>query len=611
MMAAITKPIRVPARVKLVAEPGRAAVLVAVAAGLLTLLLRLAMHTRSFDLFGDEVIYADMGRGVMSGGFPRYTGQVFFLNGPAFFYLEAAWAHLLGTPATLMGRVFQARALNSLFAAVTASVLVLLATRAASLRTGAAVGLLFALEPFCTRQNDRALLETSMMLWVTLGYLLYTHLITHPPAPGRGRVRAAGAGLLFGCAVLTKDEGALLTVVPLLAATGLGWGARRRLTLITVGTTVAVYASYVALAAACGYFTAFWQAKTTGLQRMLGLIQATGFHAAGGGSLAARLFGEASYFGTTYVLLIVAVAAGFVVFRRGGPVPRLLGLVYASAVLALAYALILGTLEEQELYLLVVPSVLIIPVAATLLPGVRTMAVAAVAVVLAINLATSVRWLVQPDNGFVRAFAYLTAHVPRGADITDAALGPSGDVGQNALADYGYHAGLWVTPAARAQQHVRYVLVPWAEVDEGYSYLSPAQVRRLIGQGRLVFSFHGRTFADLALYRLPPAVRRLIGPKAAGRTRTRQLAERAAGTQRGPVQAGVLVDRMADPLPDSATRPMRGGQHGAAGHDAPGDDAVVAAQLLLKAGCTVAHVDVVHARSGDRFSHLQNVNQSR
>ncbi|HUB40231.1 MAG TPA: phospholipid carrier-dependent glycosyltransferase [Streptosporangiaceae bacterium] len=515
MATAITKPIRVPARVKLVAAPGRAAVLaarpgrtavlVAVGAGLLTLVLRLAMHTRSFDLFGDEVIYADMGRDVLSGGFPRYTGQVFFLNGPAFFYLEAAWAHLLGTPATLMGRVFQARALNSLFAAVTAAALVLLATRAASLRAGAAAGLLFALEPFCTRQNDRALLETSMMLWVVLGYLLYTRLMSHPPAPGGGRLRAVGAGLLFGCAALTKDEGTLLTVVPLLAAIGLRWGARRGLTLITVGTTVAIYAGYVGLAAVCGYFTAFWQAKTTGLQRMLGLIQVSGFHSAGGGSLSARLLAEAGYFGTTYVLLIAAVAAGFVVFRRGGQVPRLLGLVYVSAVLALGYALVLGTLEEQELYLLVVPSVLITPVAATLLPGVRTKAVAALAVILAINFATTVDWLVHPDNGLARALAYVTAHVPRGASITDAAVGPAGDIGQNALADYGYHAGLWVTPAARARQHVRYVLVPWAEVDEGYSYLSPAQVRRLTGQGQLVFSFRGRTFGDLALYRLRPA----------------------------------------------------------------------------------------------------------
>ena len=30
-------------------------------------------------------------------------------------------------------------------------------------------GALFALDPFCARQNDRVLLETPMMLWILLG----------------------------------------------------------------------------------------------------------------------------------------------------------------------------------------------------------------------------------------------------------------------------------------------------------------------------------------------------------------------------------------------------------------------------------------------------------
>ena len=56
-------------------------VLVASAAGIATLIVRLALHGRSFDLFGDEVIYTDLGRSVLSGGFPRFGGP-FFLHGP-------------------------------------------------------------------------------------------------------------------------------------------------------------------------------------------------------------------------------------------------------------------------------------------------------------------------------------------------------------------------------------------------------------------------------------------------------------------------------------------------------------------------------------------------
>lgn len=509
----------VTARVRLKGDPTRAIGVSAAAVGVLTLLIRLAMYSRSFDLFGDEVIYTDLGRSVLSEGFPQYGGYIFFLHGPTFFYLEACWAHLLGTPHTLMGWIYQMRALNALFAAATAAVMVLLAARVSSLRAAVVAGLLFALEPFCIRQNDRVILETSMMLWVLLGYLVFIPLIEYP-SPSRGRLRAVAAGLLFGCAALTKDEGALLTVIPLLAATVLRWGPRRALTFLTVGTTVASYAAYVALIAANGYTGAFWLTKTLGIKRMLGLIQVTGFHSSIGISLPARLLAEANYFSTTYLILILAVPALVIVIRRGGRLPRTLGLMYCAAALALGYAIVLGTLEEQELYLLVVPSVLIIPVAAELLlstspsriwratarrPRGAATATAVLALGLSVNLATCAQWLWQPDDGFARLLSYMAAHVQPGASITDAAVGQSGDVGENTLADDGYHVGFWVTPAARSRYHVRYVLVPWAEVNQGYSYLSPSQVRQLTGSGSLVFSFRGRTFGDLALYRLPSA----------------------------------------------------------------------------------------------------------
>src|ERR1700761_5909681 len=198
--------------------------LFAAAAGVLTLVIRLALHGAAFDLYGDEILYSDIGRSVVNGGFPQFGG-LFFLHGPAFFYLEAGWQRLLGSPSSAMGWVYEMRALNAVLAAGTAAALVLLAARAGSLRAAAAVGLLFTLDPFCIRQNDRVLLETSLMLWVTLGYLVFTGLIRRERSPRDG-LRAVGAGLLFGVAVLTKDEGALLTVLPLLACIILKWGPR-------------------------------------------------------------------------------------------------------------------------------------------------------------------------------------------------------------------------------------------------------------------------------------------------------------------------------------------------------------------------------------------------
>src|ERR1700738_2406472 len=75
-------------------EPSRRLIaLVAAVAGTLTLAVRLVLHVKSVDLFGDEVIYADLGRSAVNGGFPSFYGP-FFLHGPGYFYLEAGWAHL-------------------------------------------------------------------------------------------------------------------------------------------------------------------------------------------------------------------------------------------------------------------------------------------------------------------------------------------------------------------------------------------------------------------------------------------------------------------------------------------------------------------------------------
>jgi hypothetical protein len=371
--------------------------------------------------------------------------------------------------------------------------------------------LLFALDPFCIRQNDRVLLETAMMLWVLLGYLVYTSLIGRRPSRGTA-ARAIGAGLLFGLALLTKDEAALLTLLPLLAASALGWGPRRLLTMLTIGAAVVPYGIYVDVAAANGNLGALWLAKTSGIQRMLGLIQVTGFHSRGGGSLPARLIAEGVYFATTYLVLALAVPAVVLMLRRGGPLPRMLALLYGAAAVALGYAVFVGTLEEQELYLLIVPSLLAIPVATTLMHGPtrartwpaartsrRTPLIAALVLALCVNLATWVQWIRRPDDGVVRLLSYMAVHVPARAGVTVAS---GTDVIQFALADR-YHAGTWVTAAARSREHVRYVVVPWAEVNQGYGNLTASQVQHLVGRGRLLFSFHGRTYGDLALYQLP------------------------------------------------------------------------------------------------------------
>ena len=500
----------------------RTTTVLAVLIGAAALAIRLELHSRSFDLYGDEVVYYGLGRSVVAGGFPNFDGQIFFLHGPGFFYLEAAWIHVIGHEPGLLSWIFAIRTLNAALAAATAVVIILLGARMKLPVAGVAAGALFAADPFVIRQNDRVLLETSMMLWVLLGYLIFLPLADHPRMP-QSRLRAVGAGLLFGCAVLTKDEAALITILPLAVAAGLRWVPRRPLALLTIGTTAAVYLIYVIVVLADGYFTTLWQTKTYGVQRMLGLVQITGFHSRGGGDLPARLLSEASAFWSTYAVLLVALPMAWIVLRKGSPAMRILVLLYGAAGATIAYAVVFGTLEEQELYLLVLPSLIITPMAVTLLirrpsserrsarPSNRpaashVTALLTLATVLGLNFITCVQWQRQPDEGFVQVYRYVTAHLPAGTKI--AAV--DGDIDTPYALGGRYQVGTWDTPAALSASAARYLVVEWGSIEQGYSALTVAEGRALIDHSRMIFSARGRTNGLVALYQIPsPGSRRL------------------------------------------------------------------------------------------------------
>jgi 4-amino-4-deoxy-L-arabinose transferase-like glycosyltransferase len=524
-------------------------VVVAAAAGLLTTLLRLLGLGRAQDIFVDEPLYVSLGHSVLSGGFPTVNGTRFFLHPPGFFYLEAAWARLFGSRAGPIAGVYDMRALNAVLAGATAGALVLLVARAGSLRTAAAAGVLFALDPFCIRQNGRVLLETAMIFWVLVGYVVLLPLTEPGPAaqsrrrpPVAGRrlrqvlpralvgeghgLRAVCAGLMFGLAVLTKDEAALITVVPLMAAAALAWNSPRRpLLVVTAGMTVVPYVIYVMTVAAAGDLGEFWAAKTSGALRLLGLLQVTGFNAPRAPALTARLADELRYFGTTYVLLAASLVALVLLARRGNPSQRLLALFYASAVLVLGYAVALGTLEEQELYVMVVPALAALGAASGLLverlghrPAFRGGTLGLLAVVLGLNVTTYLQWRSRPDDGYAQLRHYMAAHVPEGSRVAAAdgsssrsqqEQGPSSWV----LRDR-YDVVRWVWPRDRAEDNVRYLVVPWKDVDQGYSYLSTEAVRTLTENADPLFTFRGRTYGRLVLYRLPQAAGHMPAPGA-------------------------------------------------------------------------------------------------
>jgi hypothetical protein len=474
----------------------------------LTTALRMVGMGRTADLFVDELIYRDVGRSVANGGFPRTREGLFFLHPPGFFYLQAAWEKIFGISPDVVAAVYDIRDLNALVSGGTAVFLLVLVTRSASLPAGMVAGALFALEPYCIRQNNRVMLETSTMFWVLAGYVVLLTL-TQRPLPKHPHTRAMCSGLLFGLALLTKDHAGFITLLPLLLAVILNWGPPRRLTLICAGTAVVPYGLYIAVIVENGHFQDFWWAKTVGAGRLFGFIQETGFNSAGTPPLTQRLADQIFTFGSTYLLLALAPFALFVLLRSKDPRHRLLALFHGCAGLTLAYAVTVGTLEEQALYLLVVPNIMALSVALSLLLKNRrrpviagTCAVIFVAPLLAFGSVASLKDRLTADDGYQRLRAYMAQHVPAGATITAVDGGKSQGISFWALKDR-YAVGPWMTPGGRAAAHVQYLVVPWKVIDQGYGSERKSVVQALAAQGVAVFVVHERSYGTLALYRLP------------------------------------------------------------------------------------------------------------
>ncbi|MFF8293211.1 phospholipid carrier-dependent glycosyltransferase [Streptomyces sp. NPDC016309] len=487
-----------------------AIVVFALAAG-----LRLVHIGSSADVFTDEVLYRDLGHSTAVLGYPNESGHPFFLHPPGFFYLLAGWEFLSGHQGDPVASVYDMRILNALLAGATAAALAVLVARVSrSWPAAAAAGALFALDAFCIRQNGRVLLETSMMLPVVAGFAVLLPLFAHPP-PRRAGLRAASAGLLFGLAILTKDWAVFVTIVPVLFATAIGRQPPRRLLLCAVGLSAVPYAVYVSVVALSGQLGWFLEVKGQGIQRLLGAVQATGFNSAESPSVVSRLIEEAPTFAGAYLLLVAGTVALVVLLFRGNPAERMVGLWQLSGVCALLYAVFFGTLEEHYLYLLSVPSVAAVAVAVRLVLRTRkgnsarichSIAVVGLAVVLGLSSTSYFVGRTEPDDGYARLRAYVTKHIPAGSAITvvdgTPSLSPKRD-GRTSVLEDRYRIGRWVTPQARAAARVQYVIVPWKEVREGYAFLTVGRTQRLVAQGQLVFSFNGRTYGTLAVYRLP------------------------------------------------------------------------------------------------------------
>src|SRR3954469_24948143 len=140
-------------------------------------------RTRAFELWVDEMLYADLGASVSRGELPRLPDGPFFLHPPGFFLLEGGVIKLFGLPtADSMNLVYDLRWLSAALGALTTGLVFLLIRRVAGTWPAVWGALVLVFEPFVLRINSRVFLETVAGLAVVAGAVTPGA----PPPAGRG-----------------------------------------------------------------------------------------------------------------------------------------------------------------------------------------------------------------------------------------------------------------------------------------------------------------------------------------------------------------------------------------------------------------------------------------
>jgi hypothetical protein len=504
--------------------PGTRAVLGVLVAFAFALGVRVVFLDRAYDLFIDEITYFLISNNLATGHGVSLHGRPFFLHPPLFFFLQGPWIALTHPTGPLLEQVLSVRPMQSLLAALTAVVILLLGTRVAGWRVGVVAFVLFAVDPFTIRINSRNLLETTALLGVLGGYLA---LLWRPLDEGVPRRRVLLAGLGFGAALLTKEMTFFLTLLPMGLLFLAGRPLPRRTTLGVVGVVVATYAVYPLTVVLLGLGPIFVEDKLSGVLRFLGLVKTTGFVHGHGPSFLSAVLRNLDVFATTYTLVALGIPASMLLVWKGDDRRRVLGVLGISAYALLAYSIGLGTLEEQFFYFLVLPAMLSVPVAwglfsrildrrdfsAVRLPrgrprdlgGAYTGAARVARVVLPVALVVSVAWSsfvwtqvrFTPDDGYRQVYGWLHANVPRGES-----LGVTTDP-QELLLD-----GYVINPVSSGDEiratRSTYVVISGKQIADGYTKNGVALEAWLRANGRPVFVVDGRTYGRLEVFEVNP-----------------------------------------------------------------------------------------------------------
>ncbi|MEJ2861113.1 ArnT family glycosyltransferase [Actinomycetospora flava] len=473
-----------------------------IAIGVVAFVIRAIGLGRANDLFVDELLYAQIGNSVADGHLPSFENSPFFLHPVGSFLLDAVFIKAFGLGSLpVMDLVYGLRWLTAILGAITVVLAFRLLRKVTPLPIALGGAAVLAFDPFVLRSDSRVMLETPATMWTLAAWLLLLGVLTNPADARVRQWREVGVGVVFGLALATKDMTVFQILVPLVLA--IFW--RRTLAAVQVGRialgAAVPYVVFIAVIAANGLLGEFTTQKLSGVRRMFGIDQMTGFHASNV-SLLDRLIAELSRFGTSYVLLGLCLFAGIGTVFAKPTGRRLMGLIGVSTGLFGVYAASAGALEEQFGYYTVVVSVVVCATAIAELrdrrPPLRRPLAVAGAVFVAATLVLGVTARLTVDDGFPQARAYLDTLPP------DARVGLTGPVAQLAFLPRP-NWGDWPSLTAMRDNDAQYVLTSQRPLQQGYGDAAPEVLTWLEQNAEPVFVAHGPSNGDTVVWKVDRA----------------------------------------------------------------------------------------------------------
>jgi predicted membrane-bound dolichyl-phosphate-mannose-protein mannosyltransferase len=488
---------------------------------LLALALRLWRIVPAYELFIDEVTYTDLAGNLARGQGLTLDGEhPFLLHPPLSFLGMAAAMHVVGADTTLDDAIWLLRPYIAVWGALCVALTFVVMHRVVGPVIAALAALLLAMDPFGIRFDSRVLMEAEAQA-VVLGTM--TALVLALGARGR-RSRFAAvttAGVLAGVAMCTKETFGLVALAVLVMFAVTGWALRRREVGYVLALALGLYAVNSAVLVLLYGLGPWWSARTGGLSRLVGTTQITGFNAPTTEvSLGSRALANLDQFATSYVVLLGGTAAAvalavsaWVRWRRTGSAARTLAekgrVVVAAWGLAsgglLAYATLLGSIEEQMYYIALAPCAIAAVVAGSDFvrswPRRRVPAAALALTLTAIVVTDAAVWWrthTTVDNTYAQFMAWAPENIERGSVVS------ATDVSSQFLLRQDVLLGKWTTPEELTRNRVDYVLVVAELVEQGYSIADPSFVSYLDVHAPVVFGVDGRSTGALRLYDVRP-----------------------------------------------------------------------------------------------------------